>query len=100
MAYTVHPQEEAVDVVELIVPQGGEDIVELDEDGFEGEEAGEGHAGSSIAGNGPCPILSREANRQSSALGRRATPRSWCLSGQARDPAVLEVGAPRPITAS
>mmetsp|Transcript_8172 Transcript_8172/g.17490 ORF Transcript_8172/g.17490 Transcript_8172/m.17490 type:complete len:352 (+) Transcript_8172:281-1336(+) len=39
----VDAQQEAVDVVELVIPQRREDVVELDEDASEGEEAGEGY---------------------------------------------------------
>jgi len=37
----VHAQHESIDVVELVVPEGGEDVVELDEDGSKGKNSAE-----------------------------------------------------------
>ena len=44
-----HQQEEAVDVVELVLPRGREEEVEFNEDGPERQHAGEGHEHHGVA---------------------------------------------------
>jgi len=41
--YSVDSEEKSVDMVDLVVPKGREYVVELDEDGTEGKEAGKGY---------------------------------------------------------